>query len=190
MNKREKIVSVAIDTFIEKGIEKTTISEIVDKAGIAQGTFYLYFSSKMSLMPAIAEVLVKKMQVCLQNEVKSTHLEQQLEETIDAMFAFTSEYKELTKIMYVGLIKTEHVNDWEMVYIPIYQWMEDLLYTARRLGDIRLDINVKYVAKIIIGMIEAAAEQNYLFDEQNPTIIAEHRKELQKFVTYALGAPS
>lgn len=189
MNKKERIVSAAIDAFIEKGIEKTTISEIVNKAGIGQGTFYLYFSSKMALMPAIAEVLVKKMQVRLQNEVKSIYLEQQLEETIDEMFAFTSEHRDLSKLMYVGLIQTEHVNNWEMIYTPIYQWIEDLLFTAQNIGTIRSDINIKYVAKIIIGMIEAAAEQNYLFDKQKPATIAEHRHELQKFIKYALGLP-
>jgi hypothetical protein len=36
-------------------LSKASISEIVKKAGTAQGTFYLYFSSKNALISAIAE---------------------------------------------------------------------------------------------------------------------------------------
>lgn len=43
---RQKIVEAASAIFSRKGYSKTRVSDIVDSAGIAQGTFYLYFSSK------------------------------------------------------------------------------------------------------------------------------------------------
>lgn len=190
MNKREKIISAAVDMFSAKGIEKTTISDIVNQAGIGQGTFYLYFSSKLSLMPAIAEVLVEKMHQELVNRVKPGSLHEQLEQTIDVIFAYTKEYKDLTKLMYNGLTQTEHVKDWETIYGPVYQWMEDLLSAHQACGDFRKDLHVSYVAKILIGIIEAAAEQNYLFNDQDPAIVSEYRKELQKFVSYAIVTSS
>lgn len=187
MNKKEKIISAAIDIFSKKGIEKTTVSDIVNQAGIGQGTFYLYFASKMALMPAIAEILVEKMHRDLAEKVKAGQLNEQLEEIIDVMFAFTHEYKDLTKLMYSGLTQTEHVKDWETIYGPVYQWMEELLASHQQAGDLRKDLNVTYTAKILIGMIEAAAEQNYLFQDQDAAIITEYRKELQTFVAYAIG---
>ncbi len=42
-NKKEKIIQSAINVFREKGMEKAKVSDIVKGAGIAQGTFYLYF---------------------------------------------------------------------------------------------------------------------------------------------------
>ncbi|MCR8682296.1 TetR/AcrR family transcriptional regulator, partial [Enterococcus faecium] len=68
MSKREKIMLAAIDAFKEKGIEKTTISDIVKAAGVAQGTFYLYFPSKLSVMPAIAEHLIAQMVPAIEKE--------------------------------------------------------------------------------------------------------------------------
>lgn len=60
MNKKELIVESAIYLFQHKGIEKTTtVSDIVKRSNIAKGTFYLYFPSKLALMPAIAEEMVK-----------------------------------------------------------------------------------------------------------------------------------
>lgn len=190
MNKRDKIIAAAIDIFSKKGIEKTTVSDIVTQAGIGQGTFYLYFSSKMALMPAIAEVLVEKMHGELVKRIEPAALSEQLDETIEVMFAFTKEYKDLNKLMYSGLTQTEHVKDWETIYGPVYQWMEELLAFHQQSGALREDLNVSYIAKIVIGMIEAAAEQNYLFNDQDPALIAEYRNELKKFVNYAMATKS
>jgi AcrR family transcriptional regulator len=43
---KRQLVSAAIDLFDETGFQKTRISDIVAKAGVAQGTFYLYYKSK------------------------------------------------------------------------------------------------------------------------------------------------
>lgn len=44
--KRTALLENAFDLFITKGINKTSISDIVQKAGVAKGTFYLYFKDK------------------------------------------------------------------------------------------------------------------------------------------------
>ena len=38
--------TTAFELFTTKGLTKTTISDIVDQAGVAKGTFYLYFKDK------------------------------------------------------------------------------------------------------------------------------------------------
>lgn len=47
--KKEALLNTAFDLFIAKGIQKTSISDIVEKAGVAKGTFYLYFTDKYDL---------------------------------------------------------------------------------------------------------------------------------------------
>jgi len=51
---REKIVSAAMELFAKKGFDKSTVDEIVAKAGVAKGTFYLYFKSKDDLIKELA----------------------------------------------------------------------------------------------------------------------------------------
>ncbi len=51
---REKIVSAALELFAGKGFDKTTVDEIVNRAGVAKGTFYLYFKSKDDLVKEVA----------------------------------------------------------------------------------------------------------------------------------------
>lgn len=47
--KKEALFSTAFDLFTTKGLAKTTISDIVNQAGVAKGTFYLYFKDKYDI---------------------------------------------------------------------------------------------------------------------------------------------
>ena len=47
--RREQISSVARDVFARRGYHQTTIEDIVLQAGIARGTFYLYFEDKRDI---------------------------------------------------------------------------------------------------------------------------------------------
>lgn len=47
--KKEALLNTAFDLFTSKGINDTSISDIVNKAGVAKGTFYLYFRDKYDI---------------------------------------------------------------------------------------------------------------------------------------------
>lgn len=49
IEKEHKLLASAFQLFIEKGIENTTVNDIVSKAGLAKGTFYLYFKDKQDI---------------------------------------------------------------------------------------------------------------------------------------------
>ena len=52
---KEKIIEAAMKCFSVRGLHQTKISDIVREAGLAQGTFYLYFKSKEALFRSIME---------------------------------------------------------------------------------------------------------------------------------------
>ena len=54
--KRDSLLSNAFELFTQKGITDTTISDIVERSGVAKGTFYLYFKDKYDLR----DLLVRK----------------------------------------------------------------------------------------------------------------------------------
>lgn len=53
LEKRKKLLDSSYELFVEKGISNVSIAEICQKAGIAKGTFYLYFSSKEDIARAL-----------------------------------------------------------------------------------------------------------------------------------------
>ncbi|MFE1245170.1 TetR/AcrR family transcriptional regulator [Fictibacillus sp. NPDC058756] len=56
-NKKRKVADIALKLFIKKGIQQTSIQEIIEKADISKGTFYNYFSSKSDCIADILEFL-------------------------------------------------------------------------------------------------------------------------------------
>lgn len=190
VNKKDKIVQSAIQVFTEKGVEKTTVSHIVKTAGIAQGTFYLYFPSKLSLMPAIAEVMVQlTLKTVIETVDETASFDEQLQQFTDAIFAVNKEHHEIQAMIYSGLASTEHLKEWESVYAPMYQWVSTLVENGQKQKVIRADSHPDRLAKLIIGLTESAAEQIYLYDEELDQVIraAEQKRETLLFLMNALG---
>ena len=48
-NKKDKLANAAYKLFIKNGFKDTSIQEIVNCAGVAKGTFYLYFEDKYDI---------------------------------------------------------------------------------------------------------------------------------------------
>lgn len=48
-NKRKDLLNAAFELFTTKGFSDTSIADIVGRAGIAKGTFYLYFKDKTDI---------------------------------------------------------------------------------------------------------------------------------------------
>ena len=51
--KKQKLIHSAYELFLENGISKTSIDQIVKRANVAKGTFYLYFKSKTDIWEAV-----------------------------------------------------------------------------------------------------------------------------------------
>lgn len=66
-SKRKRLLKSAYDLFKTKGINKTTIQDIVDAAKVAKGTFYLYFEDKYRLQE---ELVVEKSEEIFNNAIE------------------------------------------------------------------------------------------------------------------------
>jgi len=187
MSKEENIIHAAIEVFREKGIEKTKVSDIVKAAGIAQGTFYLYFPSRLSVMPAIAKVMVEKIITAINDGIsKQEPFAKQLEKVVDIVFSLTEEYRDVFALIYAGITQTEHMKEWENIYAPYYEWMNHFLAEAQQQGTIRASLNTTRSSKLIIGLVESAAEQIYLYDDSEEETIRLQKLELLDFLHHAL----
>ena len=54
---RERILDEALNLFSERGLEKTTVADIVERCQIARGTFYNYFPDMNALFDALIDQL-------------------------------------------------------------------------------------------------------------------------------------
>lgn len=65
------IVDTAVQVFYEKGYHSTTIKDITDEAGIAAGTFYLYFKNKYILYRYILKQIQHDIRQAIAEKVAS-----------------------------------------------------------------------------------------------------------------------
>jgi AcrR family transcriptional regulator len=56
--RRQELVDVTLALFGSRGVAVTSVDDIVRAAGVAKGTFYLYFATKDDIVNAVAERLV------------------------------------------------------------------------------------------------------------------------------------
>lgn len=59
--RKNELLDVSEALFMEKGYDKTSISDIVNRIGVAQGTFYYHFASKDAIVEALADRYVAKL---------------------------------------------------------------------------------------------------------------------------------
>ena len=70
--KEEELYTAAYELFTTKGTNNTAIDEIVKKAGVAKGTFYLYFKDKYDI---INKLILKKSIQIVEEGMKKTEEE-------------------------------------------------------------------------------------------------------------------
>ncbi|HBJ2610423.1 TetR family transcriptional regulator [Clostridium botulinum] len=104
--KEKRLYEAAYELFITKGINDTSIDDIVKKAGVAKGTFYLYFKNKYDI---IDRIIIKKSLGIIKEALKYT-MNEGKREFIESVLCFTDyiiEYlkdnKRLLKLIHKNL---------------------------------------------------------------------------------------
>lgn len=81
-NRKRRVLESSMELFIEKGIQNTSIQDILNHAGISKGTFYNYFNSKNECVFAILEQARYEASL-IRNEILVGRDEQDIEALIE-----------------------------------------------------------------------------------------------------------
>src|SRR5699024_2020414 len=95
---------------------------------------------------------------------------------------------EIQALIYSGLASTEHLKEWETVYAQFYEWVSNMLMDAAEQELIRSSIHIERTSKLMIGLVESAAEQVYLYDVTDENEVNKQKEEVHRFLLHALGA--
>ena len=58
--RKQELLTIAYQMFIQKGYEETSIDEIIAEAHIAKGTYYYHFPSKEATLEAVIDMMINK----------------------------------------------------------------------------------------------------------------------------------
>ena len=154
--KYNKILSSAGAVFAEYGFYKATISQIATKAGVADGTLYLYFKNKDDILYQFinfkTHVVFKKMHAAVENGKNAEeklrflircHLEE-FQNDKNMAIIFQSEVRYLRDI-------ESQIKDISKMYLDL---LSDIIEQGQIEGSIRQDLFVGLVKRFILGAVE------------------------------------
>jgi AcrR family transcriptional regulator len=70
--RQAELITAAARVFAERGVANTTVSDIVKAAGVAQGTFYLYFDSKDEIVLAVVRQMGDQLLAGIESAVSAS----------------------------------------------------------------------------------------------------------------------
>ena len=168
--KKDALLNTAFDLFTTKGINKTSISEIVDHAGVAKGTFYLYFSDKYDIRNKLiahkaSQVFRKAEKSLVKTDI--TSLEEKIifivDHIIDQLSASKSLLNFISKNLSWGIFKSVLISNTPEEGIDFYD-----IYTSMFQESDKQYENPEILIYMIIELVSSTSYSSILYDEPVP----------------------
>ena len=181
-----ELLSAARAILAEKGFEATTVSEIVARAGVAQGTFYLYFPSKNALIAALNQEMNEHIVAAVRHATFHAQTAAEVVSAgITAAFEQIEHYRDVLHILHSQVALTQILKQREQQFGVYHHLIADLIRQRQAIGDIDVSIPADVTARLIAGLINHATDECYLYDTATPPSI--YKAEVIRFVQRALG---
>lgn len=169
--RRAELLRAARDVFVTKGFHDAKVDDIVARASVAKGTFYLYFPDKRSVFAELVDGLFKRLGQAILRVDTSSDVEAQIKHNIRAIVAVLLEDTALTLLLsYASGLDPEFLAKIRSFYDGVTSLLEQSLLTGQKLGIVA-EGDTRLYAKFTIGALKevllevATAERTYPREE-------------------------
>ncbi len=150
--------------FRAKGYDGATVSEIVRQAGVAQGTFYLYFPSKRDAAVALRDGLMETMAHAVATAMQPlTSFEDRLDSLIAASFKVARHNTDLFRLAFIGADETHpEMHSESPEHASILGVITDLFSDAVDAGEMEA-MDSEIAARLALGLLQHAMIEAFVF---------------------------
>lgn len=167
-DRRSELLAAARDVFARKGYDDATVSEIVGQAGVAQGTFYLYFPGKEALAGAFAEVLSERFaQLAAEKTLRCRSFDTALARVVEVAYQVADENRDVFLIGNRGLELLDDLDEWMNRTAPAREWLEGFVREWQQSGAIDPRIRPAVTARVLRDALDRAAKAYVVFGDRN-----------------------
>jgi len=146
----QKLVEAAEAEFAELGYERASISGIVGRAEVAQGTFYVYFLDKKTIFVELVDSLGERLRAVLSQAVRGCRDRLAVErEGLRAFLLFTAEHRGLYRIVPQAEIVDEEC--YRRYYRTLAKGYAKGLEAAMERGELRV-LDPEVTAHCLMGL--------------------------------------
>ena len=147
---RKRLLEVAEDVFGEVGFDQASVSEITRNAGVAQGTFYLYFPSKQAIFSELVREIGRNIRHATQAAIEGLTDRADIERRgYEAFFEYVSKHPSIYRIVrQAEFVDRDAFRDYYETFAEGYA---QGLRAAKKNGQLK-DLDPDVVAWCLMGM--------------------------------------
>ena len=157
---RTQLLRAGRQLFSEKGLYESSIEELAERAGIAKGTVYLYFSSKVELVRVLVEEGLEDLEARVDAAVEGQRrLSGIVGQIVQAHVEYFADHPDFMRILHQvrGILKF-HRPEWRPLRTPLERFISRLarLLTRAPTSFRDPDPQRRTLAMILFGAISGA----------------------------------
>jgi TetR/AcrR family transcriptional regulator len=150
---RAAILDAAEEVFLKKGYGNTAMSEVATRAGVTKSLIHHHFGSKDELW---TEIKVRRFQTYMEGQLEMLEgaepSEELLRDSITYYFRYLQDNPELVRILAWMFLERDEIclaMDKELHQVGVAKLRE-----AQELGQVRGDVDARFILFTFLGMIQ------------------------------------
>ena len=176
----EKLIDAAAAVFYEKGFHGGSISDITRRAGLGNGTFYIYFDSKLSVYRYLLVEYGKRIRAKSNQAISGCTTRKEAERLgIRSFFEFVLEDQGIFNIIWESLYIDKTLFD--DFYTTFSKFYVSRLKKAQESGEVR-DIDPQVLSYVLMGITNFVALNSLVLKQETNIdfLVDEVMKVLEK----------
>jgi AcrR family transcriptional regulator len=156
--RRQQILAAARDVFARRGYHQSTIDDIVAEAGVARGTFYLYFEDKRAIFSDLIDRFAQQLTMAIVRidpDDAARTVSEQVHENIRRILSACLSERTMTKMLFTDAMGVDPAFDRKIqsFYDAVVQLLTESLKDGQTLGIVA-DGEPRVLAYLTIGALK------------------------------------
>lgn len=161
---RRRLLDAAAAEFAAKGLEAARVDDISVAAGLAKGTIYNYFDSKIAVFRAVVEEWAQRTIKARQSVPDDAPVRDQLLAVVRADVQVVGEMEEFarTAMREVFTSPSSAVHEILPAWEPVDQEIETMLARAQQRGELRADRSAEELMRVFFTLTNGLLLEHWL----------------------------
>jgi AcrR family transcriptional regulator len=184
--RRKDILATSLRVFSEQGYWNTSITDLVRAAGVARGTFYLYFESKSSIFLELLTNLLSTLRGAVSgvDPSRDDSLEEQVVAVVTRVFETLQQNRPLTRIVFREAVGLDAEVDAQLDAFnrELRGYLENTIAIGQAMGWLREEMDRSIMATSVLGAVREAVLVYVVRGKEE----VEARKVAEQIVAFSL----
>ena len=183
---RRALLDAAEEVFGELSYDRASIAEITRRAGVAQGTFYVYFPDKKAAFVELVHVLNHNLRRAISEAIAGLDSRFEIERVgFRTFFEYVVQHRPLYRIVRESEFVDAEAHRWH--YMMIAESYIRGLEKAQGEGQIASHVSAETMAWVLMGIAELTGARYVQWEGRTPP--DEVLDEVMTFISCALSPP-